>query len=335
MAPKRKPHGDGVGESPDDEFVAKPSDDTKESSAEFARPVYLVAARDDDLAAYSVLEIDAAAAAGGDEPPRIRTVAALPLAEPGMSFVAAHSEHGSWIVGVGGGLRAGTIIFDPRTMKTFHGPRLGYPKHEPVLISHGGELQQGCALHTLWPLDLLEPPATTTLLPRFLNPYEFRSPPEISVSSYAVVGSYILISPQPELVVGTHAFHVVNKTWEKIHDENLPFVGQAVPVGGSLFAAGLVSNQAITGSASLFHLSIDDVSSWTSDAVVSTPSLSIQELKMVASEDKIPWPFFCPLGKGSFCLIRVVSSCRRHRHKANYLKKRLRVSLTTLTDREH
>ena len=51
------------------------------------------------------------------------------------------------------------------------------------------------------------------------------------------MGSYILISPQPELVVGTYAFHVVNKTWEKIHDENLPFVGQVVPLCGSLFAA--------------------------------------------------------------------------------------------------
>jgi hypothetical protein len=38
-------------------------------------------------------------------------------------------------------------------------------------------------------------------------------------------------------VVGTYAFHVVNKTWEKIHDENLPFVGQVVPLCGSLFAA--------------------------------------------------------------------------------------------------
>ncbi|RCV36925.1 hypothetical protein SETIT_8G021000v2 [Setaria italica] len=352
MAPKRKANGDSVGGSQADEF-AKPSDDTKESSAEFAKPVYLVAARDDDPAAYSVLEIDAAAAAGGDEPPRIRTVAGLPASsEPGMSFVAAHSKHGSWIVGVGGGLRAGTIIFDPRTLKTFHGPRLGYPKHEPVLISHGSEVyaisrrprvvpridcepwfeclsfnkgvpSKDCGLWVSWS-DLPSPP----FFPSFLNPYEFRNPPEISVSSYAVMGSYILISPQPELVVGTYAFHVVNKTWEKIHDENLPFVGQALPIGGSLFAACPISNNSITASASasVFHMSIK-VPPSTLVAAVSNPSLSIQEFKLVASEDKIPWPLFCPMGKDSFCFIRLGSSCRRQSRKAS---KKLKVSLTAL-----
>nr|CAB3471881.1 unnamed protein product [Digitaria exilis] len=145
MAPKRRLDGDGVGESPGE--LAKPMDmdgDTTQSSAEFAKPVYLVAVREDDPAAYSVLQIDAAAVASGDgddEPPRVRSVAGLPIAdEPGMSFVAAHSKHGSWIVGVGGGQRARTIIFDPRTLETFQGPRLAYPKHEPILISHGGEV---------------------------------------------------------------------------------------------------------------------------------------------------------------------------------------------------
>ncbi|RLM70360.1 hypothetical protein C2845_PM17G10720 [Panicum miliaceum] len=242
MAPKRKRHGDGVGESPDE--FAKPLDDAmEESSPEFAKPVYLVAAREaHDEAAYSVLKIDAAAFAGCTEinTPRIRTVAGLPVsgAEPGMSFVAAHSKHGSWIVGVGSGLRASTIIFDPRTLKTFQGPRLGYPKHEPILIH-------------------LTPPA--------------------------------------ELVVGTYAFHVVNKTWEKIHDKNLPFVGQAVPLGGSLFAACPMSNNSIaaSASASVFHMYIK-VPSATPAAAVSAPSFSVQELKVVASEDKIPWPLFFP-----------------------------------------
>ncbi|PWZ06422.1 hypothetical protein Zm00014a_009113 [Zea mays] len=349
MAPKRKTSGDGVVESPADEF-AKPADDTKGSPAEFAKPVYLVAARDDDPAAYSVLEIDAAA--GGDEPPRIRTVAGLTgfISEPGMSFVAAHSKHGSWIVGVGGGLRAGTIIFDPRTLKTFRGPRLRYPKREPVLISHGSEIyaisrrplvvrpidcepwfeclsfnkgvpSKDCGLCVHW--SILPPPP---FFPCFLNPYEFRNPPKITVSSYAVVGSYILISPQPELVVGTYAFHVVNKTWEKIHDENLPFVGQAVPLCGSLFAACPISNNSITASASVFHMSIK-VPPSTLVAAVSTPSLSIQGFKVVASEYKIPWPLFCPRGKGSFCFIRLGSSCRRQSRKA---LKRLKVSLTAL-----
>lgn len=200
MAPKRKPDDDDdVGESTDE--FANPFDDTME----FAKPVYLVAVRDDDqAAAYSVLKIDAAAVAGNDESRRVRAVAVLTTGtEPGMSFVTARSRHGSWIVGVGGGLRAGTIIFDPGTSRTFQGPRLGYPKHKPVLISHGSEVyaisgtprvkpsmdcepwfeslsfkdgvpSKECGRWVSW--HHLPPPP---FFPCFLNPYEFRNPPEI------------------------------------------------------------------------------------------------------------------------------------------------------------
>uniref|UniRef100_A0A0E0MCC9 DUF1618 domain-containing protein n=1 Tax=Oryza punctata TaxID=4537 RepID=A0A0E0MCC9_ORYPU len=320
MAPKRKPDGDGVRESTDE--FAKPLDDTME----FTKPVYLVAVREDDQAAYSILKIDAVA--GNDEPPRVRAVAVLTTGtERGMSFVTAHSKHGSWIVGVGGGLRAGTIIFDPSTLKTFQGPRLGYPKHKPVLISHGSEVyaisgtprvkpsmdrepwfeylsfkdgvpSEECGRWVSW--HHLPPPP---FFPCLLDPYEFRNPPEISVSSYAVVGSHILISPQPELV--------------------------AVPLGGSLFAAWPISAASITA-ASVFHMSIKISSSIPVAPVnVSTPSLSIQEFKVVASEDKIPWPLFCPMGKGSFCCIRLGSSRHWHSHKANYLKKEVKVISTS------
>ncbi|CAL4995716.1 unnamed protein product [Urochloa decumbens] len=350
MAPKRKP-SDGVEESPDK--FAKPLNDTTESIRVRQAGLSCIAAREDDPAAYSVLKVDATAVAGGDERPRIHTVAGLPRAEPGMSFVATHSKHGSWIVGVGGGLKAGTIIFDPRTLKTFQGPRLGYPKHKPVLISHSGEVyaisgcprvvrpidcepwfeslsfnngvpSKECGLWVSW--SHLPPPP---FFPCFLDPHEFRNPPEILVSSYTVVGSYILLSPQPELVVGTYAFHMVNKTWEKIHDKNLTFVGQAVPLGGSLFAACPIANNSITASASasVFHMSIK-VPSSTPVAAVGTPSLSIQEFKVVASEDKISRPLFCPLGKDSFCFIRLGSSCRRKSRKA---LQRLRVRLTALS----
>lgn len=142
------------------------------------------------------------------------------------------------------------------------------------------------------------------------------------------MGSYILLSPQPELTVGTYAFHVVNKTWEKIHDKNLPFVGQAVPLGGSLFATSPMNNNSIaaSASASVFHMDME-VPLATAVAAVSTPSLSIQEFKVVASEDKIPWPLFCPLGNGSFCFIKLGSS---HRRQSREALKKLRVSLTAL-----
>jgi hypothetical protein len=39
-------------------------------------------------------------------------------------------------------------------------------------------------------------------------------------------------------------------------------------------------------------------------AVKTSNLLSIRELQMVVSEETIPRPLFCPLGKGSFCFIR-------------------------------
>jgi hypothetical protein len=68
--------------------------------------------------------------------------------------------------------------------------------------------------------------------------------------------------------LGTYAFHVVNKTWEKVHAENLPLVGQAMPLGGggNLFVACPISkenNGATAASAPLFHISIKEASSST------------------------------------------------------------------------
>jgi len=273
-----------------------------------------------------------------------------------MSFVSVHSKHGSWIVGVGGGLRAGTIIFDPSTLKTYQGPRFLHPNSDPVLLSLAGEVYAlsrrprvvpvpdidfepwfqslsfnnevpigGGVGRTYW-CELPPPP----FFPSSLNPYQFRNPPEISVTSYAAVGSsHILLSgvsaQQEELIVlGTYAFHVVNKTWEKVHAENLPFVGQAMTLGGSgnLFVACPISkenNGATAASASMFHISIKEASSSTpmsppslliKEFPMPSPSLSIQEFPVKASEGRIFKPLFCPLGKGSFCSIMLGSSLR-------------------------
>jgi hypothetical protein len=83
MAPKRRRnHGDDAVDSPTEFAKSRSEGDTRGSSSEFAKPIYLVAEQDDEQSAYSVIEIDAAAtdadaAAAGDEPLRARTVAAL------------------------------------------------------------------------------------------------------------------------------------------------------------------------------------------------------------------------------------------------------------------
>jgi hypothetical protein len=45
--------------------------------------------------------------------------------------------------------------------------------------------------------------------------------------------------------------------------------------------------------------------------------LSIRELQVVVSEETIPQPLFCPLGKGSFCFIRSVGGGLKSMAKPN------------------
>uniref|UniRef100_A0A0A8Z6V8 Uncharacterized protein n=1 Tax=Arundo donax TaxID=35708 RepID=A0A0A8Z6V8_ARUDO len=326
--------------SPPD-LTTKLSDDAVESSANFAKPLYLVAAlwAEQPRPAYSVSMVDAAAAAGGNEPRRARTLAQLAGAEQGMSFVAAHSTHGSWIVGVGG-LQGGAIIYDPSTQRTLQAPDISYPKHEPVLISHRGKVYAisrspkvnrnlgsdfepwfeslnfnkvvPCIYHNGCPSwkRLPSPP----FFPCFLSPKDFRNPPEITVSSYAAFGSHILLSLEQQ-GTGTYAFHVGKKTWEKVCDQSLPFVGQAIPLGGSLFACHVKSNNVAAAATSVFHMSIKV---FTPSSGKPTTNLSIQEFPVVSAEGFL-WPLFCPLGKGSFCSIRWGGSSHQSR-KAKYLK---------------
>ncbi|CAL4929943.1 unnamed protein product [Urochloa decumbens] len=346
MATKKRKHGDGPADSPAE--FAESRSDTLGSSSEFDRPIYLVAEQEDEQSAYSVIKIDAAAAAAaGDEPLRARTVAGLDNTEHGMSFVAAHSEHGSWIVGRQYGC---CIIFDPSTLETFRGPGIVCPKDEPILISHGGEVYVISRRPQVVPKLDFEPwfqslsfnngvpsiecggfpswdlPAPPPFFPCALDPYEFANPPKITVTSYVVVGSHILLSPQPELKVGTYGFHVAEGTWEEVCDENLPFAGEAVPLGGSLFAACPVYNNdsPLTATVFVFHMSLTTQET----AAVNTTRLSIREIHTVVSEETIPRPLFCPLGKGSFCSIRLWPLNPIH-DEANR-PKRVQIILTTI-----
>ncbi|KAL6848071.1 hypothetical protein ACP4OV_022199 [Aristida adscensionis] len=311
MAKRKRKHGPGDGEPPDS-----------------AMPIYLVSEseREGEQPAYSVLQIDAAA--DGNEASRARAVSALLGAERGMSFAAVYSKHGSWIVGVGGAATDRTIVFNLATSEASWGPWLMCPKHRPVLVSHGGEVFvlsrrprfargvdydpwfesfsfNGGASDADVARAYLPPPP---FLPLFMDPYEYRNPPEIHISSYAAIGSHLLFSAQPEL--GTYAFHVVSHTWEKILDKNLPFVDQAMALdggGGGLFAACRASDDPATAAVSLFYISID--------VKETTPSLSIQEFPVKTSEGDISWPIICPLGKGSFCSIRSSHRSRRRKTK--------------------
>ncbi|CAN6236222.1 unnamed protein product [Urochloa humidicola] len=329
MAAKKRRRRDDTVDSPPKS--AGPAGDTVGASPDFAKPVYLLAKRRarKPEPAYSILTVDAAAAAagGGHGTAAARNLGEFAATRRSMSFVAVHSKHGSWIVGAG---RGHIAIYDPSTREAFAGPDLSMPKHKPVLISHGGKVYAmsrrpkvgiraerdfvpwfecidfNKGAPRIYKMDSccwrsLPPPP---FFPCLMTPEEFRNPPDIEVSSYAVVGPYILVSLQQE-DKGTYGFHVVEKTWEKICDKGLPFVGQAVPLGGSLFAACRVvpSNAGAAAAASVFHMSIETSSTPEVSPKLVTSVLSIQEFP-VASEGEIPRPVFCPLGKGSFCSIR-------------------------------
>ncbi|CAN6250112.1 unnamed protein product [Urochloa humidicola] len=314
--------------------AADPAGDTVGSSTEFAKPVYLVAKRCAREPAYSLLMVDTAAPAAGCTP-AARNLGEFAGTKRGMSFVAVHSKRGSWIVGAGG--RGHIVIYDPSTREAFAGPDLHMPKHKPVLISHGGKVYAmsrrpkvgiraerdflpwfecidfNKGAPRIYKMDsccwrALPPPPP--FFPCLMTPEEFRNPPDITVSSYVAVGPYILVSLQQE-EKGTYGFHVVEKTWEKVCDKGLPFVGQAVPLGGSLFAACSVasSNAGAAAAASVFHMSIKTSTTEASPELVTSCVLSVQEYP-VASEGEIPRPVFYPLGKGSFCSIRKAA---RHR----------------------
>ncbi|CAL5006492.1 unnamed protein product [Urochloa decumbens] len=285
--------------------VSKLGDGTVESSAEFAKPVYLLAALWTEQPATSAFVVDAAAVSGGDGPRRADTLAQLPGASQDMSFVSAHSEHGSWIVGVGG------VYAISRRPKVPYGSKFDWlPWFESLSFNEGVP----CINRKNFPFWKSLPPPPC--FPYFLEPSEFLSPPDISVSSYAAVGSHILLSLEQQ-GTGTYAFHVVAETWEKVCDKNLPFVGQAVPLGGSLFAACCVIPNNAGASPSVFHMSME-VSSTSAVSGVLTTTL-IQQFP-VSSDRQVPRPILCPLGKASFCSIRFESSQSRKRRYSKGLQ---------------
>ncbi|KAK3139229.1 hypothetical protein QOZ80_5AG0379900 [Eleusine coracana subsp. coracana] len=262
------------------------------SSTDYGKPpVYLVSPLLSPQLTFSVFTVDATTAALADPPPRARAVAGMIRgARRGMSLVATHSEQGSWIVGVGG--KGGTtVIYDLSTTKTFEGPELSYPKHNPILISLDSKVYAISRRPRVHDKKYdFEP---------WFESLSFRKGiPTISVSSYAAIGSHILLSPD-SLQSGTFAFHVVEKKWDKVCDDNLPFVGQAVALGDGLFAACYT-----TATAAIFHMSIIVKGSSTIPAAGASAKLTVRLLSIhsLASEGDPTLPILCPTGKGgSFC----------------------------------
>ncbi|VAI63062.1 unnamed protein product [Triticum turgidum subsp. durum] len=235
--------------------------------------------------------------------------AGAPFGAPGMSFVAVSSSNhgGDWIVGVGGKT---TVTYDAGTSEVIRGPPVLSPKHQPVLISHGGMLYAITRRPRVVPWTDFEvlsfedgipsinyPYATEKAPPFFpcrLTPIEFRNPPEVCVGSYAAVDGRIFLSLQQE--EGTCVFHVASKTWERVDDNNLPFIGPAAPLCDRMFAACTKTRSNNEDAITLFSLPMDGSTKW----------LPIREF-VVGPTDHVSRQFLCPLPGGrSFCWINTM-----------------------------
>lgn len=259
------------------------------------QPIYLVVEHGVEPT-HSVIEVTAGAA-----PCRLKS------SKHGMSFAAVGTAYGPRIVGLG---LDRTTLYDPKASAEYSAPRLVYSKMHPVLIAHG------CKLHALsrrpsvvpgrdfmpWfqVLDLnddiedlgwreLPPPP---IFPCRINPLEYRDRIEVRVSSYAVVGSHILLSVQEDKGTGTCAFHVDAEQWEMVDDKNLPFVGQAVPLGGCRFVA---CSKEKGGAAAVYDIEVLR----PENSVTGKTELSTVELQVI-SKGIVPGQLLCSMGKGSF-----------------------------------
>jgi hypothetical protein len=192
-------------------------------------------------------------------------------------------------------------------------------KRDPVLVSHGRKLfsfsrrykvdpdagyepwfeylslRKDGPASSIW-LDLLPPPFP----PFVLTPRQYLNPPEISILAYAAVGNYIVLSLDAG---GTFAFHVRKVTWAKLGDSNLlPFLGDAVHLGGDYFAS---RSKARGGATAVFYFKVLDATS-------SEPArLSVLEFPAAShsQEDGAGQQLLCPLGLGGgFCSVDFIHS---------------------------
>ncbi|XP_052138867.1 uncharacterized protein LOC127757408 [Oryza glaberrima] len=257
-----------------------------------------------------------------------RKVASSPDKQPPVYMVLAHgveeepTTHSVIEVAAGAGARR---LLDTGSGRGRGGPRLIFPKVNPVLISisddgSGGGGGGGGKLyalsrtpavvrqldfepwffvlddlsHTVW-RQLPSPP----LFPCRLNPLEFLDPPKVRVAVYALVGSHILLSvsvqPQQQQQQdhkGTCAFDMDTEQWEMVYDSNLPFDGQALPLGSCFVAVAAAAAADVAVYRMVVGIS----------AVTGKKELTIVELRVVVASNCriVPGHLLCAMGKGIF-----------------------------------
>lgn len=218
-----------------------------------ARSIHVVVSTWDARPVYSVYRVDHPYVSAPKKRRRrrlLQPVATLEV-EAGKAFVSVHTRRRKWILAVGG-LRP-TVVFDADTGEVVHGPSLLNAKDRPVLAAVGDKVYalsrfpkvrgsrdfepwfevldlsqarvvDGRLVDCAWE-ELPSPPC----FPCHLAVHDFFSPPVVIVHSYAVVGSYILLSPRSNRQA-TYAFDTISAKWHSVHGgKSLPFIGRPTP----------------------------------------------------------------------------------------------------------
>lgn len=179
-------------------------------------------------------------------PRRLHPVAALD-ATAGITYVPLQTRSRRWIVAISA---RHTTVFDADTEELIPGPDLLSEKACPALVSVEDKIY---ALSTFpqikgerdlepWfeVLDLSSARVVDGRLqgcsweqlpsPPCFPSHELRNQPMVTVHSYVLVGSYLLMSLKSATCRATHAFHTVSAKWQTVDDrKSLPFVGRAIP----------------------------------------------------------------------------------------------------------
>lgn len=326
------------------------------SSTESVSAVYLVVGHGVTCPAYSVFKVNPPAVVGGggdddgDTPvPLPQHLARLP-SKHCMSFVPVRSRrHAPWIVGVGGntGIRdygPETIVFDTNACKVVSGPKLLSTKLCPILVPMGeriyalagmpcvtGDINfvpwfevldlsmarvidnaSGCCLLDCEWKPLPRPP----FFPWDLTPTVYIFPPVVTVKSHVAVGSYILLSITGHGQKGTHMFDTETQQWAKLDDKDLPFIGRAIPLQGTLlFLGSSNTSDEITA----YKIDVSVSSSVASPSTITAGHmyfLSIVEIQMLTyleDEEEIVTgckliSFDYPAGNPGFCSLNWVNN---------------------------
>uniref|UniRef100_A0ACD6A1N1 Uncharacterized protein n=1 Tax=Avena sativa TaxID=4498 RepID=A0ACD6A1N1_AVESA len=301
-----------------------------------ARSIYVVVNIWDARPVHSFYKVDYPYPTEKNPRRRLLPVATLEI-EGGKAFVSLRTRRRKWIVAVGG--RQSTVVFDAETEEVIHGPSLLNEKERPVVVAVGDKIYalsssprvkgnrdfepwfevldlsaarvvDGCLVDCSWK-ELPSPPC----FPCQLTALEFFHPPMVTVQSYAVVGSYLLLSLRSNQQA-TYAFDTISAKWHKVHDsESLPFIGRPTPQqqqqqqhGGALYLGesaqgndrwSSVALQRDPAVISAYTIKLSSCKKEDDDSI----KLSITEFPVRSSEtcNAVTGTHYSSLDKGIFC----------------------------------